>query len=107
MFTKEQFYKMIKPEAKNPAYISTYMHFDKHYTLNFGLANRTDEKVIVDCQLINRNTDKTYTEKYICADLHIDCIKQGITSDYKLFNFLEKHYAKAIAEYEDKFPQWR
>lgn len=106
MFTKKQFYDMIKTDAKGWASLHRFIDFG-NYTLWFGINGRHEKSVIVTCQLINRYAESTYKDKYICPDLNIDCLKEKIHSDYQLFKYLEKHYTKAITDYETKFPQWR
>ena len=118
MFTKKQFYDAIKPKAKSWASnFSTTIHFEPHYTLSINISGIESEivevdgrqlrKVIVSCQFTNRKSNNTFVDKYVCADLVVDCIAQGIRSDYQLFKHLEKHYRNAISEYVKKFAEWR
>lgn len=52
---------------------------------------------IMSCQLID--TRKQGWRKYIVPDLIFDCIKEGVSTDYKLFKYLSKWIDKAFSEY--------
>ncbi len=59
-----------------------------------------DFNPIMSCQLID--THKQGYHKYVVPDLIFDSLKEGITTDYKLFKYLSRWIDKAMSEYKEE-----
>lgn len=103
---KEMFYQFLKPFAKNksvPIFFDMPINKENlHIRLIF---NWHPQKVyggtnpIASAQLVN--TTKTVGHgKYVVPDLTFDMIEQRITTDYKLYKFLNKWVENAFKEEE-------
>lgn len=94
MLTKQQFYKQIKSQrntCNKHTEIAEYFYFEhcgKNCELILHISERNGWKI--EMQLLNRG-DVSIREKYLAKDVYGTLMKFGITSDYKLWKFVEKY----------------
>lgn len=101
MLTKQQFYQQLK--AKRNTYnkhteIAEYFCFEycgKKCQLILHVSERNGWKI--EMQLLNREYDNI-REKYLAKDVYGTLIQFGITSDYKLWKFVEKYIKDNMEE---------
>ncbi len=58
-----------------------------------------DYNPYMSCQLID--TTKYGSRKYVVPDLLFDCVKEGVTTDYKLYKYLSAWIDDALKNYKD------
>lgn len=103
---KAWFYESLKP-FKNP-YLPIFfdMSISKdnlRYRIIFSWTSQKpngDFNPIMSCQLID--TTKQGSQKYVVPDLLFDCIKEGVTTDFKLYKFLSKWVENALVTQTEK-----
>lgn len=101
---KDDFYKKLKSFSSNKHLSIFFFHdFGKEnqYTICFSYAPKTPsgkDNFTASCQLYDNR--KSGPEKYICGDLIFDLLKQGVTTDYKLYKFLRDWVQENIIRYE-------
>lgn len=97
MINKKDFYEKLKPFAKNK-YSQILLNFRfGHYELIFEwtMCKPNGEfDPIMYVQLINVNL--TGAKKYVVPDLFFNCIEEGITSDFKLYKYLDDFVITAL-----------
>jgi len=97
LLDKSKFYAAIPPIAKTSAGINFFIRFGGHYELvfNWPVTKPSGEfDPIMIAQLIDLQIEGP--KKYVVPDLRIDAIKEGITTDYKLFRRLNRWVTDAI-----------
>lgn len=105
---KKWFYEQLKPFGANkytPIYIDMPLNKnDTRYRLIFDwspLKPNGEFNKMMSAQLID--THKTVsTGKYIVPDLWFDCIKENVTTDYKLYKYLKQWIDTAFKNIENK-----
>lgn len=55
---------------------------------------------IMNCSLID--TERQGLEQYIAPDLVFDCIKENVTTDFRLYRFLDKWVTEAVLAHEKR-----
>lgn len=101
---KDGFYKKLKAFAGNKHMSIFFFHDfgnENQYTMCFDWSPKTPsgkDNFTASCQLYDNR--KSGSKKYICDDLIFDMLKQGITTDYKLYKFLRDWVQKNIDRYE-------
>ena len=100
MINKELFYEQLKPFAHKSITIRLVIRFGEFYELLFTWERRirSEEYAPMYAQLIDMR--KSGSNKYVAPDLDFDPIKEGITTDYKLYKYLCKWVDNAMKEYE-------
>ena len=100
MINKESFYEQLKPFAHKNIPIRLVIRFGEHYELLFSWERRIrlGEYTPMYAQLIDMR--KSGSNKYVAPDLDFDPIKEGITTDYRLYKYLCKWVNNAMKEYE-------
>ena len=99
---KKHFYKALKAFTNKhlPIFIDIPLNEkDLRYRIIYSWSSRKpngDFNPIMSCQLID--TYKQGSRKYIVPDLVFDCIKEGVTTDYKLFKYLSAWIDKAFQD---------
>ena len=103
---KKYFYKALEPfENKHtPIYIDIPLSKDDlRYRIIFSWSHRKpngDFNPLMSCQLID--THQQGIKKYVARDLIFDCIKEGVTTQYKLYKYLEAWIKNAFLEKQNK-----
>ena len=70
---------------------------DLRYRIIYSWTNikpNGDFNPIMSCQLID--TSKGGRDRYVVPDLIFDCVKEGVTTDYKLYKYLSKWIDEAL-----------
>lgn len=97
---KKWFYEALKPFSNKylPIFIDIPLSKDdRRYRIIFDWSSRKpngDFNPIMYCQLID--TTKQGWKKYVVPDLVFDCVKEGVTTDYKLYKYLSAWIDKAF-----------
>ena len=106
---KELFYKYLKTKSNCENKYKPIFFFmpisseELHYELVFDYTSHKPDGTfnpIMYAQLIDKRENGI--KKYIVPDLVFDCIKEKVTTDYKLYNFLNAWISKALENYEVK-----
>lgn len=104
---KKLFYQQLKTESntKNkhkPIFFFTAISLkEPYYELVFDFkSHRPDGSFnsIMHAQLIDKR--RNGIKKYVVPDLHIDCIKEKTTTDYKLYKYLDTWITQSLEKYE-------
>ena len=102
---KKWFYDALKPFSNKylPIFIDIPLSKDdRRYRIVFDWSSRTPSgkfNPMMYCQLID--TTKQGPRKYVVPDLLFDCMKEGVTTDYKLYKYLASWIDKALETYEE------
>ncbi len=99
---KQWFYENLKPHAKNkhtPIFLDMPLsRKDFRYRLVFDWNPRKpngDFNRIMTAQLIDTHKNVGHG-KYVVPDLNFDCIENDVTTDYKLYKFLDRWVQQAF-----------
>ena len=101
MLDKKKFYQKLKPFANKHLPINFFFRFGGHYEIVFnwqGEKPNGDFNPMMYAQLIDSNISGS--KKYVVPDLIFDCQKEGATTDYKLFKFLDSWATKSVTKHE-------
>ena len=105
ILNKELFYEQLKQFAINklPIYISMPININSKYKINLSENRITSEKVNfnTDFNLQVLDTTKSGYNKYLCNDISFNLIKEGITSDYKLYKHINKILENLLEEQDE------
>ena len=107
MLDKELFYQHLKKFSNKHMPIFFDMPINSqtlHIRLIFSWQSRKpngDFNPTMFAQLIDMTLTVT-NGKYITPDLCFDCIKEGITTDFKLYKYLNAWIKKALEQKEEK-----
>ena len=99
MLDKKLFYDVLKPFTNKHIPINFFFRFGTHYELIFNWENRRpngDFNPKMNAQLIDLS--KQGYHKYVVPDLIFDCQKEKVTTDYKLYKYLDKWVTAALAQ---------
>ena len=102
---KKWFYESLKPFTNKylPIFIDIPLSKENpRYRIIFDWSSRTPSgkfNPMMLCQLID--TTKQGFRKYVVPDLLFDCVKEGVTTDYKLYKYLSAWIDDALKNYKD------
>ncbi len=102
---KKYFYQKFEPFSNRhiPIFIDMTLNQENlRYRLIFSWTSRKpngDFNPIMSAQLID--TYKQGSKKYIVPDLIFDCIKENVTTTYKLYKYLNSWITKAFEIYKE------
>lgn len=94
MLTKQQFYSQLKAQRNT---CNKHLEIDERF--NFETDGKKCQLIMhvserngwkIEMQLLNREYDNI-REKYLAKDIYGTLMQFGITSDYKLWKFVEKY----------------
>lgn len=94
MLTKQQFYQQLKAKRNT---FNKHLEIDERF--NFENEGKKCQLILhvserngwkIEMQLLNREYDNI-REKYLAKDVYGTLMQFGITSDYKLWKFVEKY----------------
>ena len=106
---KKLFYQYLKTESNIDNKYKPIFFFmpisskELYYELVFDFTSHKPDgsfNPIMHAQFIDKRQNGI--KKYIVPDLHFDCIKEKITTDYKLYKYLNAWITKALKNYEKK-----
>lgn len=102
LIDKKNWYKAFEQFTNRNVPIFLFFDFS-HYTIIFDWTSIKPDgsfNPIMSAQLIDRN--KSGSGKYVTKDLIWDCRKEGTTTDYKLYRYLNKWATESINRYEKR-----
>ena len=103
---KQWFYEQLKPFKNKhlPIFFDTTLNkTNLRYRIIFSWTSKKpngDFNPLMSCQLID--TYKQGSKKYVVPDLIFDCVKEKVTTDYKLFKYLSSWIDEALKNYNEE-----